>query len=65
MPHEPQTHDEPPQLPTSSESVENYAQNIVDTVRESILVLDRDLRVVSANPSFYRTFQVTAPDTEG
>ena len=65
MPHEPQTHDEPPQLPTSSESVENYAQNIVDTVRESILVLDRDLRVISANPSFYRTFQVTAPDTEG
>jgi len=46
-------------------SAQEYAQNIVDTVRESILVLDSDLRVVSANRSFYRTFKVTSPETVG
>lgn len=46
-------------------SAQEYAQHIVDTVREAILVLDPDLRVVSANRSFYRTFQVTAPETVG
>lgn len=65
MSYEPQTQDELSPSLTSIDGVENYAQNIVDTVRESILVLNQDLRVVSANRSFYRTFQVTAPDTEG
>lgn len=46
-------------------SAQEYAQNIVDTVRESILVLDPDLRVVSANRSFYRTFKVTSLETVG
>jgi len=41
-----------------------YAENIVDTIRESLVVLDKDLRIVSANHSFYRTFQVTPEDTE-
>jgi two-component system CheB/CheR fusion protein len=41
-----------------------YAQSIVDTVRESLLVLDNDLRVISANPSFYDTFQVSPEETE-
>ena len=31
-----------------------YAQSIVDTVREPILILTEDLRVKSANQSFYR-----------
>ena len=34
------------------------AQAIVDTVREPLLVLDKDLRVVAASRSFYETFQV-------
>ncbi|KAB2941501.1 MAG: PAS domain-containing protein [Candidatus Methanoperedens sp.] len=41
-----------------------YAQSIVNTVQESILVLDKDLRVISANPSFYDTFQVSPEETE-
>lgn len=41
-----------------------YAENIVATVREPLLVLDGEMRVVSANRSFYRTFQVTAEETE-
>jgi two-component system CheB/CheR fusion protein len=31
-----------------------YAESIVDTVHEALVVLDGDLKVVSANPSFFR-----------
>lgn len=41
-----------------------YADSIVQTVREPLVVLDADLRVKSANRSFYETFQVTAEETE-
>ena len=33
------------------------AEGIVTTLREPVLVLDTHLRVVSANPSFYKLFQ--------
>jgi PAS domain S-box-containing protein len=42
-----------------------YAENIVETVRESMLVLDSDLRVKSANEAFYRTFRVSRAETVG
>lgn len=42
----------------------DYAENILATGREPLLVLDRDLRVITANRSFYRVFQVTAEETE-
>ncbi len=45
--------------------IETYAQNIVDTVREPLLMLDPDLRVRSANRAFYQMFQVTPAETEG
>jgi chemotaxis protein methyltransferase CheR len=41
------------------------AEAIVETVRESLIVLDRDLRVVAASRSFYRTFRVEPQTTEG
>jgi PAS domain S-box-containing protein len=41
------------------------AKYVADTVREPLLVLGRDLRVVAANRAFYRTFQVTAEETIG
>ncbi len=41
-----------------------YAASIVETVREPLLVLDDQLRVVSANQSFYRTFQITPREVE-
>jgi two-component sensor histidine kinase len=41
------------------------AQAIVDTVREPLLVLDTDLRVVAASRSFYLTFRVNRQDTQG
>jgi two-component system, chemotaxis family, CheB/CheR fusion protein len=42
-----------------------YAESIVDTVREPLLVLDGDLRVRSANQSFYETFRVSKGETVG
>jgi len=46
------------------EAIETYAQNIVDTVREPLLILDTTLRVRSANRAFYQTFQVSSEETE-
>src|ERR1700684_45699 len=45
-------------------AIETYAQNIVDTVREPLLILDTTLRVRSANRAFYQTFHVSAEETE-
>ncbi|MBA4031219.1 MAG: hybrid sensor histidine kinase/response regulator [Planctomyces sp.] len=47
------------------DEIQNYAQNIVDTVREPLLILDATLRVQSANRAFYQTFHVSAGETEG
>jgi CheY-like chemotaxis protein/nitrogen-specific signal transduction histidine kinase len=47
-----------------AEDIETYAQDIVDTVREPLLMLDATLRVRSANRAFYQTFQVSAEETE-
>ena len=41
------------------------AHAIVDTVREALIVLDRNLRVVTASRSFYQTFGVDPQDTQG
>ena len=41
------------------------AHAIVDTVREPVVVLDQELRVIVASRSFYRTFKVTPEGTEG
>ena len=41
------------------------AQGIVDTVREPILVLDKDLRVIAASRSFYSAFKVSPKNTQG
>ena len=44
--------------------IQNFAQDVFDTVREPLIVLDAALRVRSANASFYRTFKVVADETE-
>ena len=43
----------------------DYAEAIIATVREPILVLDNNLRVKSANSAFYKTFRVNERETEG
>lgn len=42
-----------------------FAENIVQTVREPLLVLDDKLRVVMANEAFYSLFHVDRVSTEG
>ena len=39
--------------------------NILDSIREPLVVLDTDLKVLLANQSFYRTFNVKPDETEG
>lgn len=41
-----------------------YAESIAATVREPLLVLDQELRVVSANRAFYRHFKASPAETE-
>jgi len=43
----------------------DYAENIISTVREPLIVLDGNLRIISTNQSFYRTFLTTPDKTEG
>lgn len=42
-----------------------YAESIIATLREPFLVLEKSLRVRSANAAFYREFRVSKEDTEG
>jgi two-component system cell cycle sensor histidine kinase/response regulator CckA len=42
-----------------------FVQGIVEAVRESLLVLSSDLRVKTANRSFYETFRVSEGETQG
>lgn len=43
---------------------EEYLESIVDTIREALLILDTDLRVISANKTFYEKFKVNPNKTE-
>jgi two-component system, cell cycle sensor histidine kinase and response regulator CckA len=43
----------------------DFAQGVVTTVREALLVLGDDLRVKTANRWFYKTFRTSAAETEG
>lgn len=42
-----------------------FAESIIETVRDALVVLDGDFRVVSANRAFYRLFRVTAEQVIG
>ena len=42
-----------------------YTEDIINTVREPLIVLDQDLRVVSASRSFYGVFKVKPEETVG
>ena len=49
----------------SFEKAQEYTESIVETIREPLIVLTSDLKVISANRSFYETFQVAPDETEG
>jgi two-component system CheB/CheR fusion protein len=42
----------------------HYMKTLVEVARESFLILDSSLKVISANPIFYKTFRVTPKETE-
>lgn len=50
---------------TTAQDACALAHAIVATVREPIIVLDKDLRVIVASRSFYRIFKVSPEATEG
>ena len=53
------------QVEEALEEARYLAESIVDTVREPLIVLDADLRVISASRAFYQAFQVSPEKTEG
>ncbi|OQX06440.1 MAG: Fis family transcriptional regulator, partial [Desulfobulbaceae bacterium A2] len=48
----------------TKQSVELF-DNIIGSIREPLLVLDHDLRVISANHSFYQIFRIKPSEAEG
>ena len=55
---------EKPQEKTREKSQE-YSESIINTIRKPFIVMDQDLRVVTANRSFYETFKAKPHETEG
>jgi len=43
----------------------SYAENIVETVTEPLVIMDGNLKVISANKSFYLGFKVNPKETVG
>ncbi len=46
-------------------AAKEFVEDIISTLRESLLVLDEDFKVITANESFYKTFNTTPKDTLG
>ncbi|MDP2790432.1 MAG: PAS domain-containing protein [Rectinemataceae bacterium] len=49
----------------SEDAAREYSDSIINTVREPLISLNQDLRVVSASRSFYEVFKVKPEDTVG
>ncbi|MDO8803955.1 MAG: histidine kinase dimerization/phospho-acceptor domain-containing protein, partial [Elusimicrobiota bacterium] len=49
----------------AEDAAREYSDSIINTVREPLISLDQDLRVVSASRSFYEVFKVNPKDTVG
>jgi two-component system CheB/CheR fusion protein len=43
----------------------NYSEGIINTIRDPLIVLDKDLKVIRATEGFYNKFKVTEKETEG
>lgn len=50
---------------TLAEQARDFAETMIETVREPLVVLDPDLRVQRVTPAFYEVFQVSREETEG
>ncbi|MFA7009227.1 MAG: CHASE3 domain-containing protein, partial [Elusimicrobiales bacterium] len=49
----------------TADETSEFAESIINTVREPLISLDQDLRVVSASRSFYEVFKVNPEETVG
>jgi two-component system, chemotaxis family, CheB/CheR fusion protein len=49
----------------AAEQARDYAEGMIETVREPLVVLDADLRVRRATRAFYDTFLIAREETEG
>ncbi|MDF1577733.1 MAG: PAS domain-containing protein, partial [Desulfobulbales bacterium] len=49
----------------AADDAHEYAENLINTVREPLISLDQDLRVVTVSRSFYDFFKVKPEDTVG
>jgi two-component system CheB/CheR fusion protein len=49
----------------AAEEARDYAEGMIETVREPLVVIDSDLRVQRATRAFYDTFLVSREETEG
>jgi PAS domain S-box-containing protein len=52
-------------LELAAEEARRYAESILGTVRGPLLVLDANLKIISANRNFYTTFKVNSEETIG
>lgn len=46
-------------------SVQNYSESIIKTIREPLLIIDKNFTIKTANPAFYQEFKTTEKQTEG
>lgn len=46
-------------------NLDEIAVNILETLRQPLLILDADLHVIGANPAFFDTFKVSTDETIG
>ncbi len=53
------------EIKKTADELSRFAENIIDTVREPLLAIDKDLRVMKASRSFYEVFQVSPEETIG
>jgi len=53
------------QLEAEIQDAREYAESIVESVREPLVVLDSELKILTANNSFYETFKATPEETIG
>ncbi|SPD75976.1 hypothetical protein PITCH_A780106 [uncultured Desulfobacterium sp.] len=49
----------------SVQKTRDFAKNLVDTVREPLVILDENLKIVTATRSFYRLFRTTPGQIQG
>jgi PAS domain S-box-containing protein len=59
------TRNELAEIKKSADELNKFTENVIDTVREPLLAIDEDLRVIKASRSFYKFFKVTPEETIG